>query len=171
MTGYLMHLIAIFVKTMPVLSAGFQIETELSIHAVDKRWRILDVPIDYRDRPEGSDSKLFNIQRWRKKYLMAIASLFKDYKPMAFFWMARTYLSGARACRWHPCYRRIYSHAPSRALPNRTACSSASNLRRAITNDRTCARHSSQKQPQAMGNPSLPSLRPKIIYKQYIIPK
>ena len=45
-----------FVKTMPVLSSGFQIETELSIHAVDKRWRIVDVPIEYRDRPEGSES-------------------------------------------------------------------------------------------------------------------
>ena len=48
----------VFAKTMPVLSPGFEIETELSIHAVDKRWRIAEVPIDYRDRPEGSESKL-----------------------------------------------------------------------------------------------------------------
>ena len=74
MTGYRAFNRA-FVKTMPVLSEGFQIETELSIHAVDKRWRIIDVPIEYRDRPEGSYSKL----------LKAIASLFKEYKPLAFF--------------------------------------------------------------------------------------
>ena len=47
-----------FVKTMPVMSGGFQIETEISIWAVDRRWRVADVPIDYRDRPEGSESKL-----------------------------------------------------------------------------------------------------------------
>ncbi len=77
-----------FVKTTPVLSAGFQIETELSIHAVDKHWRIADVPINYRDRPEGSESKLSTFGDGTK-VLMAIASLFKDYKPMAFFgWIA-----------------------------------------------------------------------------------
>ncbi|MFR8830303.1 MAG: glycosyltransferase family 2 protein, partial [Eggerthella lenta] len=57
MTGY-RAFNAVFAKTMPVLSPGFEIETELSIHAVDKRWRIAEVPIDYRDRPEGSESKL-----------------------------------------------------------------------------------------------------------------
>ena len=78
----------IFVKTMPVLSEGFQIETELSIHAVDKRFRIADVPIDYRDRPEGSYSKLSTFGDGAK-VLRAIASLFKDHKPMAFFgWLA-----------------------------------------------------------------------------------
>lgn len=77
-----------FVKTMPVLSEGFQIETEISIHAVDKRWRIADVPIDYRDRPEGSYSKLSTFGDGAK-VLRAIASLFKDYRPMAFFgWAA-----------------------------------------------------------------------------------
>lgn len=87
MTGY-RAFNRVFVKTMPVLSSGFQIETELSIHAIDKRWRITDVPIDYRDRPEGSESKLSTFGDGAK-VLMAIASLFKDYKPMAFFgWLA-----------------------------------------------------------------------------------
>lgn len=87
MTGYRAFTRA-FVKTMPVLSAGFQIETEISIHAVDRRWRIVDVPIDYRDRPEGSYSKLSTFGDGAK-VLMAIASLFKDYRPMAFFgWLA-----------------------------------------------------------------------------------
>lgn len=87
MTGY-RAFTRIFVKTMPVLSEGFQIETELSIHAVDKRFRITDVPIDYRDRPEGSYSKLSTFGDGAK-VLRAIASLFKDHKPMAFFgWLA-----------------------------------------------------------------------------------
>lgn len=87
MTGY-RAFTRIFVKTMPVLSEGFQIETELSIHAVDKRFRITDVPIDYRDRPEGSYSKLSTFGDGAK-VLRAIASLFKEHKPMAFFgWLA-----------------------------------------------------------------------------------
>ena len=57
MTGY-RAMSKPFVKTFPVLSEGFQIEPELSIHAVDHRWRIKDVPVEYRDRPAGSESKL-----------------------------------------------------------------------------------------------------------------
>lgn len=83
MTGYRAFTRA-FVKTMPVLSEGFQIETEISIHAVDKRWRVVEVPIDYRDRPEGSSSKL-STARDGAKVLRAIASLCKDGKPMLFF--------------------------------------------------------------------------------------
>ena len=83
MTGY-RAFNRVFVKTMPVLSEGFQIETEISIHAVDKRWRIEDVPIDYRDRPEGSYSKLSTFGDGAK-VLKAITSLFKDYRPLAFF--------------------------------------------------------------------------------------
>jgi glycosyltransferase involved in cell wall biosynthesis len=86
MTGY-RGFNRVFAKTMPVLSPAFEIETELSIHAVDKRWRIADVPIDYRDRPEGSYSKLSTFgDGW--KVLRCIGSLFKDYRPMALFgWM------------------------------------------------------------------------------------
>lgn len=83
MTGY-RAMSRPFVKTFPVLSEGFQIETELSIHAVDRRWRIADVPIDYRDRPEGSESKLDTIGDG-VKVVCAIASLFKNYRPLKFF--------------------------------------------------------------------------------------
>ena len=87
MTGY-RAFNRVFVKTMPVMSEGFQIETEISIHAVDRRWRVVDVPIDYRDRPEGSESKLSTFNDGAK-VLMAITSLFKDYRPLAFFgWAA-----------------------------------------------------------------------------------
>lgn len=73
-----------FVKTFPVLSCGFQIETELSIHAVDRRWRIADVPVEYRDRPEGSVSKLNTVKDGLKVIAM-IGTLFKDYRPLKFF--------------------------------------------------------------------------------------
>ena len=74
----------VFAKTMPVTTQGFEIETELSIHAVDKGWRIEEVPIAYRDRPEGSESKLSTVKDGYK-VLKTIASLFKDYRPMALF--------------------------------------------------------------------------------------
>ena len=83
MTGY-RAFNRVFVKTMPVLSEGFQIETELSIHAVDHRWRIKDVPIEYRDRPEGSESKLNTVSDGIKVVAM-IGTLFKDYRPLKFF--------------------------------------------------------------------------------------
>lgn len=50
-----------FVKTFPVLSQGFEIETEMTIHAIDKNMHIKNFVIDYRDRPEGSESKLNTI--------------------------------------------------------------------------------------------------------------
>ena len=83
MTGY-RAMSRPFVKTFPVLSEGFQIETELSIHAVDRRWRIADVPIDYRDRPAGSESKLDTVGDGIKVIAM-IGTLFKDYRPLKFF--------------------------------------------------------------------------------------
>ncbi|WP_294343803.1 glycosyltransferase family 2 protein [uncultured Clostridium sp.] len=73
-----------FVKTMPVLSDGFQIETEMSIHALDKKFLLKEIPIDYRDRPEGSESKLSTFKDGYR-VLSALGSLFKNYKPMAFF--------------------------------------------------------------------------------------
>lgn len=74
----------VFVKTFPVLSKGFEVETEMSIHAIDKNWRIREIPIEYRDRPEGSESKLSTFKDGFK-VLMVILSLFKDYKPLVLF--------------------------------------------------------------------------------------
>ena len=73
-----------FVKTFPVLSRGFEIETEMSIHAADKHMQVDHVVIDYRDRPEGSVSKL-NTFSDGLKVLSRILSLYKNYKPLAFF--------------------------------------------------------------------------------------
>jgi hypothetical protein len=73
-----------FVKSFPVMSSGFQIETEFTIHALDKRFKLVEVPIDYRDRPEGSESKLDTYSDGIK-VLLTILKMFKDYKPMLFF--------------------------------------------------------------------------------------
>lgn len=73
-----------FVKTFPVLSKGFEIETEMSIHAIEKNMLMENVIIEYRDRPEGSESKL-NTYSDGIKVIMTIVRLFKNYKPFAFF--------------------------------------------------------------------------------------
>ncbi len=73
-----------FVKGFPVLSKGFEIETEMTIHAVDKNFKIKEVPVTYRDRPEGSVSKL-NTYSDGLKVLKTIETLFKEYKPGLFF--------------------------------------------------------------------------------------
>ncbi len=73
-----------FVKTFPVLSSGFEIETEMTIHAVYNNMQIDNVIIEYRDRPEGSVSKL-NTYSDGLKVLKTIANLYKNYKPMGFF--------------------------------------------------------------------------------------
>lgn len=80
-----------FVKTFPVLSKGFEIETEMSIHAIDKNMFVENVVIDYRDRPEGSESKL-NTYSDGFKVLMTIGRLFRTYRPMAFFGIIATVL-------------------------------------------------------------------------------
>jgi glycosyltransferase involved in cell wall biosynthesis len=73
-----------FVKNFPILSEGFEIETEMSLHALDKKFLIKEISIDYRDRPEGSYSKL-NTFSDGIRVLKTIFWLFKDYKPLIFF--------------------------------------------------------------------------------------
>ena len=73
-----------FVKTFPVLSKGFDIETEMTIHAVHKNMRVENVVIEYRDRPAGSVSKL-NTFRDGFKVIKTVVKFFKTYKPLAFF--------------------------------------------------------------------------------------
>jgi len=73
-----------FVKTFPVLSAGFEIETEMTIHALDKNMHIRHVVIPYQDRPEGSESKLSTVSDGIK-VLRTIVKLHRNYKPASFF--------------------------------------------------------------------------------------
>lgn len=131
MTGYRAFSRA-FVKTMPVMSQGFQVETEISVWAVDRRWRVVDVPVDYRDRPEGSESKLSTYSDGML-VLAAIASLFRDYRPMAFFgWVSVIFV----ALGWSPASRSSPSTStratspsfPRRCSPSRSCCARRSRL-------------------------------------------
>lgn len=83
MTGY-RAFSPMFVKTFPILSQGFEIETEMTIHALDKNLSIRSIPVQYRDRPDGSVSKL-NTYTDGVKVLLTIFNLYRNYKPMHFF--------------------------------------------------------------------------------------
>lgn len=85
MTGYRVFN-KIFVKNMPVMSPKFEIETEMSLHALDKKFIIKEIPIVYRDRPAGSESKLNTVSDGIK-VVKTIVKMFKDFKPRQFFWI------------------------------------------------------------------------------------
>lgn len=77
-----------FVKTFPVLSKGFEIETEMTIHSLDKNLLTKNIIIEYKDRPKGSESKL-NTYSDGLKVIKTIVTLYKNYKPLQFFmWLA-----------------------------------------------------------------------------------
>ena len=80
-----------FVKTFPVLSTGFEIETEMTIHAVHHHMQVENVVVEYRDRPEGSSSKLNTVPDGLK-VLLTILKLYRDYKPMPFFSLIACFL-------------------------------------------------------------------------------
>jgi glycosyltransferase involved in cell wall biosynthesis len=83
MTGY-RAFSPMFVKSFPILSKGFEIETEMTIHALDKNLLIQSMPVQYRDRPAGSESKL-NTYTDGIKVLLTIFNLYRDYQPLKFF--------------------------------------------------------------------------------------
>ena len=83
MTGY-RAFSPLFVKNFPVLSKGFEIETEMTIHALDKNFLLEEIPVEYRDRPEGSVSKLNTVSDGIK-VIMTIFRLFSEYRPLRFF--------------------------------------------------------------------------------------
>lgn len=74
----------VFVKNYPILSEGFEIETEMTLHALDKRFRIKEIPVEYQDRPEGSHSKL-NTLRDGMRVLVTIVEVLRHYRPLLFF--------------------------------------------------------------------------------------
>lgn len=90
MTGY-RAFNYLFVKTFPVLSKGFEIETEMTIHAVHNNMQVENVIVDYRDRPAGSESKL-NTYTDGFRVIRMIIRLFKNYKPLAFFGLISLFL-------------------------------------------------------------------------------
>lgn len=73
-----------FVKSYPILVEGFEIETDMTLHALDKRFRIVEIPVDYRDRPAGSFSKL-NTLRDGARVLSTIGNILRYYRPLVFF--------------------------------------------------------------------------------------
>lgn len=73
-----------FVKNYPILVEGFQIETDLTLHALDKRFRVVEIPVEYKDRPEGSFSKL-NTLSDGAKVLWSIVQILRHYRPLHFF--------------------------------------------------------------------------------------
>ena len=83
MTGY-RAFSPVFVKSFPVLSKGFEIETEMTIHALDKNMALSEIPVQYRDRPEGSVSKL-NTYLDGIKVIKTIFNLYRQYRPFSFF--------------------------------------------------------------------------------------
>ena len=86
-----------FVKSFPVVSKGFEIETEMTIHAVDKNMSMENVIVEYRDRPEGSVSKL-NTYSDGFKVLGTIFRLYKNYRPFKFFGMVALILAVISLC-------------------------------------------------------------------------
>lgn len=90
-----------FVKSFPVISKGFEIETEMTIHALDKNLSLRSVPVEYRDRPEDSVSKL-NTYSDGFKVLKTIARLFKEYRPLLFFSLFAALFAVAGVCLFVP---------------------------------------------------------------------
>jgi glycosyltransferase involved in cell wall biosynthesis len=73
-----------FVKNYPILVEGFEIETDMTLHALDKRFRIVEIPVEYKDRPDGSVSKL-NTFRDGTRVLLTIGNILRHYRPLVFF--------------------------------------------------------------------------------------
>lgn len=120
MTGYRAFTYE-FVKSFPVLSRGFEIETEMSIHALDKNFKLLEIPVTYRDRPEGSVSKLNTFQDGFK-VLKTIASLFRDYKPFIFFGCMGTAFFLLATILFAPVFREYLATGLVPRFPTLIAC-------------------------------------------------
>lgn len=110
-----------FVKSYAVLSKGFEIETEMSIHAVDKNMRVDHVSVAYRNRPEGSESKL-NTYTDGMRVLWTILRLFKDYKPMAFFGVISIFLSMISLVFFIPVFKEYLQTGLVRQFPTLIVC-------------------------------------------------
>ena len=113
MTGY-RAFSYLFVKSFPVLSKGFEIETEMTIHAVEKNMCIENVIIEYRDRPEGSESKL-NTYSDGIKVLKTIGRLYKNSRPMNFFGMLSALLGVISLIMFIPV---LYKYIQTGMVPN-----------------------------------------------------
>ena len=110
-----------FVKTFPVLSKGFEIETEMSIHAIDKNMFVENQVIEYRDRPEGSESKL-NTYSDGFKVLKTIGRLFRNYKPLSFFGIIAFILAAISIGLFIPVFMQYVSTGLVNRFPTMIMC-------------------------------------------------
>lgn len=110
-----------FVKTFPVLSKGFEIETEMSIHAIDKNMSVENVIIDYRDRPAGSSSKL-NTYSDGIKVLRTILRLYRTYRPIGFFGIIAFLMALISAGFFIPVLHTYFKTGLVPALPTLIVC-------------------------------------------------
>ncbi|MCR4706884.1 MAG: glycosyltransferase family 2 protein [Clostridiales bacterium] len=110
-----------FVKTFPVLSRAFEIETEMTIHAVDKNLNVENVVVEYRDRPAGSKSKLSTYTDGAK-VLGTIARMFKNYKPFAFFTAIALILAVLSLCFFIPVFAEFLRTGIVEKFPTLIVC-------------------------------------------------
>lgn len=110
-----------FVKSFPVLSKGFEIETEMSIHAIDKNMFLANEVIEYRDRPEGSESKL-NTYSDGMKVLLTIIKLFKNYRPLPFFGAVSLILLALAAAFFVPVFAEYINSGMVDRFPTLIVC-------------------------------------------------
>ena len=111
-----------FVKTFPVLSRGFEIETEMTIHAIDKRMNIRNVVICYRDRPAGSESKLNTVSDGIK-VLLTIGRMFLYHRPLEFFSIFAGILALISICFFIPVFIDYIDTGLVRKFPTLIVCS------------------------------------------------
>lgn len=110
-----------FVKTFPVLSQYFEIETEMTIHAIDKRMEIANVVIEYRDRSEGSESKL-NTFSDGYKVLRTISKLFRAYKPLCYFGILCAFLLLVATILFIPVFAEYWQTGLVNRFPTLIVC-------------------------------------------------
>ena len=110
-----------FVKTFPVLSGGFEIETEMTIHAVYNRMQIKNIPIEYRDRPKGSSSKL-NTYSDGARVIGTIIKLYKNYRPAGFFGLLALILAVLAIGFFIPVFQAYLQTGIVRKFPTLIVC-------------------------------------------------
>lgn len=110
-----------FVKTFPVMSKGFEIETEMTIHAVYNNMQVENVIVEYRDRPEGSESKL-NTYSDGMKVIFTIIRLFREYKPFDFFAILAMVLMGVSIGFFVPVFIEYWETGLVAKFPTLIAC-------------------------------------------------
>lgn len=106
----------LFVKNYPILVEGFEIETDMTLHALDKRFRILEIPVEYKDRPAGSVSKLITLSDGLR-VLFTIARILRYYRPLVFFGCASILLASAGFIAATPVFNDWITHRYVYHLP------------------------------------------------------